>query len=97
MRSTGSRTLISFRFSRCLKKLGIKQKGKSSHSFQHTVVNKLSTQQVYEPFIKELVDHSHDLLMTDFYGVYKLIQALLTEYVIKIQLKTICGFLIDVR
>ena len=61
------------------------------------MVNKLSTQQVYEPFIKELVDHSHDLLMTDFYGVYKLIQALLTEYVIKIQLKTICVFLIDVR
>ncbi len=47
MRSTGYGTLISRWFGRYLKKLGIKQKGKNFHSFRHTVVNKLSTQQVY--------------------------------------------------
>ena len=84
MRSTGYGTLISRWFGRYLKKLGIKQKGKNFHSFRHTVVNKLSTQQVYEPFIQELIGHSHGSLTMDVYGGQKPLQVLLNECVIKI-------------
>ena len=84
MRSTGYGTLISRWFGRYLKKLGIKPKGKNFHSFRHTVVNKLSTQQVYEPFIKELIGHSHGSLTMDVYGGQKPLQVLLNECVIKI-------------
>ena len=53
MKSTGYGTMISRWFAKYLKKLGIKKKGKNFHSFRHTVVNKLITKKVYEPFIKE--------------------------------------------
>ena len=52
MKSTGCGTMISRWFARYLIKLGIKKKGKNFHSFRHTVVNKLTTKKVYEPFIK---------------------------------------------
>ena len=52
---------ISQWFGRYLENLGIKQKGKNFHSFRHTVVNHLTSKQVYEPFIKELIGHSHEL------------------------------------
>ena len=54
MRSTGYGTMISRWFAKYLKKLGIKKKGKNFHSLRHTVVNKLTSKKVYEPFIKEL-------------------------------------------
>ena len=84
MRSTGYGILISRWFGRYLKKLGIKQKDKNFHSFRHTVVNKLSTQQVYEPSIKELIGHSHGSLTMDVYGDQQPFQILLTECVMKI-------------
>ena len=52
MRSTGYGTLISRWFARYLKKLGIKKKSKNFHSCRHTVVNRLTTMQVNQPFIK---------------------------------------------
>ena len=82
--STGFGTKISRWFARYLKRLGIKQRGKNFHSFRHTVVNRLSTQQVYEPFIKELIGHSHGSLTMDIYGGRKPLQVLLNECVIKI-------------
>ena len=65
MVSTGYGTLISRWFDRYLKRLGIKKKGKNFHSFRHTVVNHLTSKQVYEPFIKELIGHSHGTLTMD--------------------------------
>ena len=65
MRSTGYGTMISHWFAKYLKKLGIKKKGKNFHSFRHTVVNKLITKKVYEPFIKELIGHSHGSITMD--------------------------------
>ena len=53
-------TPISQWFGRYLKNLGIKKKGQNFHSFRHTVVN--------QPFIKELVGHSHGTLTMDVYG-----------------------------
>ena len=82
--STGFGTKIRPWFARYLKRLGIKQRGKNFHSFRHTVVNRLSTQQVYEPFIKELIGHSHGSLTMDIYGGRKPLQVLLNECVIKI-------------
>lgn len=67
MPSTGFGTKISRWFARYLRRLGIKQKGKNFHSFRHTVVNKLTTAQVYEPFIRELVGHSHGSITMDVY------------------------------
>ena len=84
MLSTGYGTLISRWFARYLKKLGIKQKGKNFHSFRHTVVNRLTTKQVYQPFIKELIGHSHGSLTMDVYGGRKPLEVLLKECVIKI-------------
>ena len=84
MLSTGYGTLISRWFARYLKKLGIKKKGKNFHSFRHTVVNKLSSEKVYEPFIKELIGHSHGSLTMDVYGGRKPLEVLLNECVIKI-------------
>ena len=84
MKSTGYGTMISRWFAKYLKKLGIKKKGEIFHSFRHTVVNRLSTQQVYEPFIKELIGHSHGSLTMDVYGGKKPLQVLLNECVIKI-------------
>ena len=65
-------------------KLGIKKKGKNFHSFRHTVVNKLITKKVYEPFIKELIGHAHESLTIDVYGGKKPLDVLLNECVIKI-------------
>jgi len=84
MRSTGYGTLISRWFARYLKKLGIKKKGKNFHSFRHTVVNRLTTKQVYQPFIKELIGHSHGSLTMEVYGGRKPLEVLLKECVIKI-------------
>jgi len=84
MLSTGYGTLISRWFARYLKKLGIKKKGKNFHSFRHTVVNRLTTMQVYQPFIKELIGHSHRSLTMDVYGGRKPLEVLLKECVIKI-------------
>ena len=84
MRSTGYGTLISRWFARYLKKLDIKKKGKNFHSFRHTVVNRLTTKQVYQPFIKELIGHSHRSLTMDVYGGNKPLDVLLNECVIKI-------------
>ena len=81
MRSTGYGTMISRWFARYLKKLGIKKKGKNFHSFRHTVVNKLITKKVYEPFIKELIGHSHGSITMDVYGGRKPLDALLSECV----------------
>tara|TARA_B100000519_G_C14209212_1_gene421801 strand:- start:23 stop:280 length:258 start_codon:yes stop_codon:yes gene_type:complete len=47
MKSTGYGTMISRWFRKHLIRLGIKKKGKNFHSFRHTVVNKLTTAQVY--------------------------------------------------
>ena len=85
MRSTGYGTMISHWFAKYLKKLGIKKKGKNFHSFRHTVVNRLTTKQVYEPFIKELIGHSHGSLTIDVYGGRKPLEVLLNECVIKVQ------------
>ena len=84
MRSTGYGTMISHWFAKYLKKLGIKKKGKNFHSFRHTVVNRLTTKQVYEPFIKELIGHSHGSLTIDVYGGRKPLEVLLNECVIKV-------------
>ena len=81
MRSTGYGTMISRWFARYLKKLGIKKKGKNFHSFRHTVVNKLITKKVYEPFIKELIGHSHGSITLDVYGGRKPLDVLLSECV----------------
>ena len=82
MRSTGYGTMISHWFAKYLKKLGIKKKGKNFHSFRHTVVNRLTTKQVYEPFIKELIGHSHGSLTMDVYGGKKPLDVLLNECVV---------------
>ena len=82
--STGFSTKISRWFARYLKGLGIKQRGKNFHSFRHTVVNKLTTAQVYEPFIRELVGHSHGSITMDVYGGRKPIEVLAQECVMKI-------------
>lgn len=82
--STGFGTLISRWFRKYLIRLGIKQKEKNFHSFRHTVANKLTTQQVYEPFIRELVGHSHGSLTMNVYGGRKPLDVLLNECVVKI-------------
>ena len=84
MAGAGFGTRISHWFARYLKKLGIKKKGKNFHSFRHTVVNRLTNQKVYEPFIKELIGHSHGSLTMDVYGGRKPLNVLLNECVIKI-------------
>ena len=84
MISTGYGTLISRWFARYLRGLGIKKKGKNLHSFRHTVVNRLTTKQVYEPFIRELIGHSHGSLTMDVYGGRKPLEVLLNECVLKI-------------
>ena len=84
MTSTGYGTMISRWFAKYLKKLGIKKKGKNFHSFRHTVVNKLITKKVYEPFIKELIGHSRGSITIDVYGGKKPLYVLLNECVIKI-------------
>ena len=71
-------------FGRYLKNLGIKKKGKNFHSFRHTVVNHLTSKQVYQPFIKELVGHSHGTMTMDVYGGRKPLEVLLNEYVVKL-------------
>ena len=81
MKSTGYGTIISHWFARYLKRLGIKKKGKNFHSFRHTVVNKLITKKVYEPFIKELIGHSHGSITMDVYGGRKPLDVLLNECV----------------
>ena len=82
--STGYGTSISNWFARYLKHLGLKKKGKNFHSLRHTVVNKLLTKQVYEPFIKELVGHSTGSITIDVYGGRTPADVLLNECVIKI-------------
>ena len=84
MLSTGYGTLVSRWFDSYLRKLGIKKKGKNFHSFRHTVVNKLTSKKVYEPFIKELIGHSHDSITMDVYGGKKPLDIILNECVIKI-------------
>ena len=75
---------ISQWFGRYLKNLGIKKKGKNFHSFRHTVVNHLTSKQVYQPFIKELVGHSHGTMTMDVYGGRKPLEVLLNECVVKL-------------
>ena len=75
---------ISQWFGRYLENLGIKKKGKNFHSFRHTVVNHLTSKQVYEPFIKELIGHSHGTLTMDVYGGRKPLEVLLNECVVKL-------------
>ena len=82
--STGYGTSISNWFARYLKHLGIKKKGKNFHSLRHTVINRLLTKQVYEPFIKELVGHSSGSITVDVYGGRKPADVLLNECVMKI-------------
>ena len=48
------------------------------------MANKLTTQQVYEPFIRELVGHSHGSLTMNVYGGRKPLDVLLNECVVKI-------------
>lgn len=79
MKSTGYGTMISRWFAKWIKK-----KGRNFHSFRHTVVNKLISQKVYEPFIKELIGHSHGSLTMDVYGGRKPLDVLLNECVTKI-------------
>jgi len=71
-------------FGRYLKNLGIKKKGKKFHSFRHIVVNHLTSKQVYQPFIKELIGHSHGTMTMDVYGGRKPLEVLLHESVVKI-------------
>ena len=71
-------------FGRYLKNLGIKKKGKNFHSFRHTVVNHLTSKQVYQPFIKELVGHTHGTMTMDVYGGRKPLEVLLNECVVKL-------------
>ena len=94
MKSTGYGTMISRWFAKYLKKLGIKKKGKNFHSFRHTVVNKLTNQKVYEPFIRELIGHSHGSITMDVYGGSKPLSVLLNECVVKIGA---CWFQVDHR
>ena len=75
---------VSKWFARYLMKLGVKKKGKNFHSLRHTVINKLITNQVYEPFIRELVGHSHGSVTMDVYGGKKPLNVLLTECVMKL-------------
>ena len=75
---------ISQWFGRYLENLGIKKKGKNFHSFRHTVVNHLTSKQVYEPFIKELVGHLHGTMTMDVYGGRKPLEVLLNECVVKL-------------
>ena len=75
--STGYGTSISNWFARYLKHLGLKKKGKNFHSLRHTVVNKLLTKQVYEPFIKELVGHSTGSITIDAMVVEHLLMCFL--------------------
>ena len=77
-------TPISQWFGRYLKNLGVKKKGKNFHSFRHTVVNHLTSKQVYQPFIKELVGHSHGTMTMDVYGGRKPLEVLLNECVVKL-------------
>ena len=84
MKSTGYGTMISRWFRKYLIRLGIKKTGKKFHSFRHTVVNKLTNQKVYEPFIKELIGHSHGSITLDVYGGRKPLGVLLNECVVKI-------------
>jgi len=81
MKSTGYGTMISRWFAKYLKKLGIKKKGKNFHSFRHTVVNKLTNEKVYQPFIRELIGHSHGSITLDVYGGRKPLDVLLSECV----------------
>ena len=71
-------------FGRYLKNLGIKKKRKNFHSFRHTVVNHLTAKQIYQPFIKELIGHSHGTMTMDVYGGRKPLEVLLHECVVKI-------------
>ena len=48
------------------------------------MVNKLTAVQVYEPFIRELIGHSHGSITMDVYGGRKPLDILLNECVIKI-------------
>ena len=75
---------VSRWFARYLKNLGIKKKGKNFHSFRHTVVNYLTSKQVYQPFIKELVGHSHGTMTMDVYAGRKPLEVLLNECVVKL-------------
>ena len=84
MKSTGYGTMISRWFRKYLIRLGIKKKGKNFHSFRQTVVNKLTTAQVYQYFIKELTGHSQGGITMDVYGGRKPLDILLNECVIKI-------------
>ena len=84
MKSTGYGTMISRWFRKYLIRLGIKKKGENFHSFKHTVVNKLTNEKVYEPFIKELIGHSHGSITLDVYGGRKPLDVLLNECVVKI-------------
>ena len=59
--STGFGSAVGRWFARYLKHLDIKKKGKNFHSFRHTVVNHLTSKQIYQPLIKELVGHSHGI------------------------------------
>ena len=77
--------MISRWFAKYLKKLGIKKKGKNFHSFRHTVVNKLTNQKVYEPFIRELIGHSHGSITLDVYGGRKPLSVLLNECVVHLR------------
>jgi len=80
MRSTGYGTMINRRVAKYLKKLGIKKRVKNFHSFRHTVVNKLITKKVYEPFIRELIGHSHGSITMDVYGGEKPLDVLLNLF-----------------
>ena len=84
MKSTGYGTMISRWFRKHLIRLGIKKKGKNFHSFRQTVVNKLTTAQVYQYFIKELIGHSQGSITMDVYGGRKPVSVLLNECVLKI-------------
>ena len=75
---------VSKWFARYLMKLEVKKKGKNFHSLRHTVINKLITNQVYEPFIKELVGHAHGSITLDVYGGKKPLDVLLNECVMKL-------------
>jgi len=71
-------------FARYLKHLDIKKKGMNFHSFRHTVVNHLTSKQIYQLLIKELVGHSHGTLTMDIYAGRKPLEVLLHECVVKI-------------
>ena len=48
------------------------------------MTNKLTSKKVYEPFIKELIGHSHGSFTMDVYGGRKPLEILLHECVVKI-------------